>query len=781
MSVPTAIALPGCQPSPLLSYLKALGLLRLVSEQVDSCARGRWTAQGFELASNLDRDGLQRFLAEDYRPTPIVAPWNGRSGFFTHNYDRDSEKLVTRLASTTEPRLNALRTAIGVGLRLHTDGRARGWIQPDKNGKLEVVDKDACIRYCRNRLPDAAVAWIDAVAALADGGPAYSILLGGSGGNLGSLDLTNNWYQHVAALILDDRPPRALRLLNDALEGSASEAAAKAKVGQLDPGRAGGVGRQRGDDAGGGASWVNPWDFVLALEGALLFASSIARRGGSQGSRGRGALPFTVAGSSTGAAGGADGEQVRGELWLPLWSEPATLPELARLFGEGRVQWDGRQAQTSTDAAAAIVTLGSDRGIRAFERVAVAQRLGQSSLASPVGRVAVVERPEVRHIVALDRWLRKVERELSQPPAAIASAVRGARRAQWQLTQHGGATRLADVFTAVARVEAAVGRSSSARKRIDPVQGPKAGAVVGVLADGTPEVAGALALASLRDRVLPQTANGGERPGAALHSLRACLTRATLIKRRWEWTTDRPAPIPGLGLRPTDRVLAEVLALRSQVTGDAPGDDASVVLKGVAPWFVVGWPLSVTVVSLLADGLLDWNRIADRLRGFMLLDWEYASPPTPGLGWNPGSAASVGCVVPAHRVLAPFFSPGPVDLAQMREQAKHDIRLRPEPGWARLLASDRTTEVMHAALRRLRTAGFTPAVGLHPVTPGGSRHSGARWGVLSLTAGSYGPALASALLVHMSGRAYHSALGRTVLPTDPTHEESNNVQDPRDP
>jgi len=36
------LALPGCAPEPLMAYLQALGILRLVGEQKDSDARGWW-------------------------------------------------------------------------------------------------------------------------------------------------------------------------------------------------------------------------------------------------------------------------------------------------------------------------------------------------------------------------------------------------------------------------------------------------------------------------------------------------------------------------------------------------------------------------------------------------------------------------------------------------------------------------------------------------------------------------------------------------------------------
>lgn len=84
------LELPGCTPEPLMAYLKALGTLRLVAEQKDPDARGWWKNDVFWLRSTLDRDGLAKFFLEEYRPTPIVAPWAGGSGFFKN----DNQKAV---------------------------------------------------------------------------------------------------------------------------------------------------------------------------------------------------------------------------------------------------------------------------------------------------------------------------------------------------------------------------------------------------------------------------------------------------------------------------------------------------------------------------------------------------------------------------------------------------------------------------------------------------------------------------------------------------------------
>jgi CRISPR-associated protein Csx17 len=52
------LPLPGCTAEPLINYLKALGVLRIVSEQADPTARGCWRNGVFELRCQLSEGGL---------------------------------------------------------------------------------------------------------------------------------------------------------------------------------------------------------------------------------------------------------------------------------------------------------------------------------------------------------------------------------------------------------------------------------------------------------------------------------------------------------------------------------------------------------------------------------------------------------------------------------------------------------------------------------------------------------------------------------------------------
>ena len=104
------LALHGCAPTPLASYLKALGVLRLVSspanhvsaEAADPQARGWWENERFHLRTTLGRDALLHFFLHDYAPSPIIAPWNGRAGFLEGDAGDSSSRAGAVLMRAVE-------------------------------------------------------------------------------------------------------------------------------------------------------------------------------------------------------------------------------------------------------------------------------------------------------------------------------------------------------------------------------------------------------------------------------------------------------------------------------------------------------------------------------------------------------------------------------------------------------------------------------------------------------------------------------------------------------
>ena len=129
--------LTGCSPTPLAHYLKAIGILRLISEQGDPNVRGYWNDDRFCLLASRDRDQLVDFFLTRYQPTPLLAPWNGGSGFFP----KDKKDGIDALANSVASRFEPYRQAI-------TDGRqvTRGLSKSPKES-----EKSALLADCRRR------------------------------------------------------------------------------------------------------------------------------------------------------------------------------------------------------------------------------------------------------------------------------------------------------------------------------------------------------------------------------------------------------------------------------------------------------------------------------------------------------------------------------------------------------------------------------------------------------------------------------------------------------
>ncbi len=339
-----------------MSYLKALGILRTVAEQADHDARGCWRSGAFALGTILDEEALTRFFVERYRPTPILAPWAGGSGFF----GTDNRVALDAISKSESDRLTGFASLIRQVRVLLTELGIKTKPSPEA--------KEGLLRRYRREMPEEFVAWMDAAIVLQTAGQSFPPLLG-TGGNDGRLDFTQNYMQRLVSLGFADGllVAEAVGWLRQTLFAEPARDLLSAAVGQFDPGRAGGPNATTGME---GNALVNPWDFVLMLEGTITLAGASARRlGASQ--RDRASFPFTVRPSAVGYGSEADGEPAvsHGEIWLPQWEAPATLAEIRFVFAEGRAETNGRQSRDGVDFARAVASLGTDRGISAFRPV----------------------------------------------------------------------------------------------------------------------------------------------------------------------------------------------------------------------------------------------------------------------------------------------------------------------------------------------------------------------------------------------------------------------------
>lgn len=398
------LRLEGIRPEPLASYLKGVAILRIVGEQVDRDATGAWDGEAFVLSSTLDADGLVRFLLTEWAPTPLVAPWNGGSGF----NPKDQRSGIEAIAATTDVRFAAYRDAIRAGREVLD--------------ATPTEDKAALLAALRSRLPDDGIRWLDAAIVLTTSRPTYPPLLG-TGGNDGRFEFSNNQMQRLDELLIAaDDPELAAAQLRAALMGVDAPRVRGVSIGQFAPGQAGGANTGMGFTR---EALINPWDFVLALEGAMTFAASASRALDASGGA---AFPFFVRSSASGYASASGDEQSRGELWMPLWSGAATAAEIAILIGEGRAWVDRRAAHTATDFGRAIRQLGIARGIESFQRFVLAQRNGLAFFATSAGRYRVASTPAPDPLTALDHWLGVLNRTVQRDETCPASVRIAARR-----------------------------------------------------------------------------------------------------------------------------------------------------------------------------------------------------------------------------------------------------------------------------------------------------------------------------------------------------------------
>jgi CRISPR-associated protein Csx17 len=339
--------------------------------------------------------------------------------------------------------------------------------------------------------------WLSAAVVLdEEGNPEWPSLLG-TGGNDGNLDFTNNFMQQLGSLFdlaaASGGPTTAAReLLDNALWMDPANKLTCAAVGQYQPGSAGGANSSTGFASG---NLVNPWDFVFMMEGSLLFSSRATRRL-DPSALSRASAPFAVRPHAAGFATPGSEKAQRGEQWLPLWKQPATLPDIGAMYGEARVQLNRQTANRPVDMARAISRLGVARGIDAFVRYGYLERNGQSTLAVPLGRVPVRHHPRAYLIDDLAGWMDRVQRRSrdKHAPARLLHAERRLADAVFAaLTHDYTPDRWQAILEGATAIESLQASGTAIEAGPLPPLRPEWAAAVD---DGSPEVRLALALGS---------------------------------------------------------------------------------------------------------------------------------------------------------------------------------------------------------------------------------------------------------------------------------------------
>ena len=535
MAMPEPLVLDGCTPTPLASYLKALGVLRLLSspannvtgEAADPRARGWWENERFHLRTTLTRDEVLRFFLEDYAPSPIIAPWNGRAGFLEGDEQESSTRtgadLMRRFEASRAPRFANMRRTIERSrgndelarlnrLRAKTKAlkkelktlQGEEWKSRDAVRRIaerkEKQSKRVLLPALRSATEPDHVSYVDACYVLSTDEIPMPLL--GSGGNDGSRDFGVNFADELTRLF-EVEDGIATEFGKSSLDGAlfgGGRLGTRGTMGQFSPGQGG------SNATTGYEGWnpLNPWDVVLAMEGTIAFAGALTRSWGAAGGS-RAAFPFTF--EPTGAAAGnlspEDPNRPRGEIWTPLWKKPVAFLEIVAIFSEGRLTLGRRTALTGLDAARSVARIGLARGISSFERYSIIQPDSKMPYqATPLGRIATPDRPRRDLIVDLEAgdWLGRAQRLTGNRRAAPRRARHATRRLEDSLFQMTDAARAPEgTRNALIAVGGFVNWLTTNRKAREELNPPPrlSRDWIRQADDGTPEFRIAAALASL--------------------------------------------------------------------------------------------------------------------------------------------------------------------------------------------------------------------------------------------------------------------------------------------
>lgn len=659
------ILLRGCAPEPLINYLKALGIMRLVAEQFDPNVRGAWTANGFELETEKTEEELIEFFLNEYKPTPIVSPWNNSSGFYPK--DKKQKEFVERLCSFEGIRFMEFRATVEkareiVGTRTEA---------PKDDEKAKMLRQARCV------FPESALAWLDAAFVLGTEKPDYLPLLG-SGGNDGRFDFTVNLFEKWLTVLPDaNLTEKQLKLSREQLYATIfgqPVSLEKAAVGQFHPGGAGGANASQGVSAD---ALVNPWDFIFILEGSLMLASATVRQL-QAGARSRASFPFTAASSTIGYGTATNGEKIRAEMWLPLWSNLANYAEISHIFKEGRVQFTSgnKRARSGFDFARAVAELGVDRGIEAFQRYAFIERNGQANLATPLGVFEVKERPLASYLSEIDRSfenLRRATSDAKKTPPRFVRIAKNIEEASFKLCADGTEESLREVFLALGEAERELsnGQRFCEEKFLQPLGNLKLRWAINS-SDKSKEFYIAHALASIY--------------GDGKHSyFRENLESVEYKNGRFVWANDSTSAVWGAG--DLSENLSNILQRRSIDARSSGQSHPQMRSKRFA---------SLDAIAAFLDFQIDDERLEDYLFALNLIDWRNEKLFESSKDQNSDNLPRI------YALLKLLFLPdGKFPLANNRE-IKH------EPSIVPLLRVGRISDALEIAERRLKSSGVMP-------------------------------------------------------------------------
>lgn len=454
---------------------------------------------------------------------------------------------------------------------------------------------------------------------------------------------------------------------------------------------------------------VNPWEFVLMLEGAVALVAGMSRRG--EVGRARVSSPFWVEAASAGFGSASELEgSPRGEQWLPLWAHPLEYGELVELIREGRAQVGRLQTTRAGDLVRAAARLGLARGIESLQRFAYLERNGQSNLAVSAGRFRVASRSHQVLLEEVAPWIDRLvwharRTKDNNVPLSLGTVARRAQEALFAVCRHDATpTEWRELLVALGEAEFALLRSGK-----NPARRPLPRLSWGWIAaadDGTPHGRTALRLAlSLSSQHRPPDKDGT----AIRDSIRRHFLPLVESNRDWpRFHLDdrgRAERDPELVCVGRDLVTDAIALVRRRSIWARTSDPERDRAPQLPLWAAGSCEATLEEIGAWVRGEVCDDAVYALARPLLALDWGKINKNRLG---STLSTKYDGVAEPLHMLLRLAHLPFdvPIEGSNGGPEVSVTVRLDPEP--LRRLAAGDLDGALRVVVRRLGASGLRP-------------------------------------------------------------------------
>jgi CRISPR-associated protein Csx17 len=664
------IEFPGITPTPLGSYLAAIGILRAAGAAFPE-TRGWWSEAGtFWLRSRKSTDELVEWFTEEREPDVFVRPWNPDP-----NEDRralqDLPESWNRARRALEFSVRQVEKSEELkGLRRKLQARKADLKRRGLDAKQDPevrqlgadVEKASQIlgtQALRSLAPESVLACFDCSrVTTTDGSTVYAPLLG-SGGNDGKRDFMLVYLRQLRATQADRARSAAWLRSALGLEVTSSAPLPKESGNSWFPDSV--KIHNSGQEGFFTEQMASPWAYLLACEGVRSLAGGSSRRLGINANP-SGTFPFVFMPPAYSTK--EEAKKTDAEFWAPLWNKPAKWSEVASLLRAGRAAVSGNAARKPHQVAEALLARGVDRGISAFQRFSLDHTTSANTFeVIPLGRFRTRDSDGVaaQCLAELEEWHDRLPQDSTKVVVGIRRRVEDAILHVCEAPCE--AVRWERLLVTCADAELRIARNKSFRAQsrglpplsVEWLRFASAGAVDG-------EFLFAAAVGSITN--LRQNIFGAKRAWAGIDLLQD---------------------------------LTEIL--RRRLLDDSGTEGVPLAGRYACP---------PKVLAAFLNGLLDERRIQTLIPAFALLAWNPNwRTGLPGLPPSGTESLRGACVPMPLTLMKCLFQP--VNLRLGNRRAFGDVKFAPRcpEALATLLAGDAARAVQHAS-RRLRACGLRP-------------------------------------------------------------------------